>query len=169
MTARFAEAPPGIEERALLAAAAASVVVAVIGYLRSRNGLLPPTDIADIPALLLAVPGVAATWFGFNSDTDTVLRSSLTARISLLATGLLSVAAVSCYLLQAYLGWKRGPQWGFLGVHEWVWLVLLGVSVANTGIIAYKAAARMLHFVWLSSRPIAQADQPATTGAANGS
>ena len=87
MTARFAEAPPGVEERALLASAAAAVVIAVIGYLRSRNFLLPPTDIADIPALLLAIPGVAATWFGFTSDTDTVLRSSLTARISLFGQG----------------------------------------------------------------------------------
>jgi hypothetical protein len=158
MTARFAEAPPGVEERALLAAGAATVVIGIVGYLRSRGYLLPPKDIADIPALLLAIPGVAATWFGFSSDTDSVLRSSLTARISLLCTGLLSLTAISCYLLQTSLHWKGGPHWNFLGVNEWVWLSLLGVALANTVVIAYKAAARMLHFVWLSSRPITAGD-----------
>jgi hypothetical protein len=32
------------------------------------------------------------------------------------------------------------------------------VALVNTVLIAYKAAARMLHFVWLSSRPIAAGD-----------
>jgi hypothetical protein len=157
MNARFAEAPPGVEERALLAALAASVAIGVIGYLRTKSSAPPP--LTDIPAFLLAIPGVAATWFSVSSDAETVFRSSLTARISLLATGLLSLVAISCYLLQIPLGWRRGPHWGFLGVHEWVWLALLAAALFNTVVISYKAAARMLHFVWLSSRPITRLDK----------
>jgi hypothetical protein len=156
MKARFAEAPPGVEERALLSAVAASIVFGVTGYILSRYHKFPLPS--DVPALFLAVPGVAATWFGFSSDADTVLRSSLTARISLLTTGLLSVAGVSCYLLQDFLGWKAGPRWGLFGIHEWIWLGILILSLANCGVIFYTSAVRMAHFVWLSSRAQPQSD-----------
>ena len=147
---RFAEAPPSVEERALFSAVTASVVFGVLGYILSRfPGKAPPTD---IPLVFLALPGAAAAWFGFSSDADTVLRSSLTARISLIVTTLLSLAGVACYLLQSYLSWTAGPKWNFLGINEYLWLSLLGLSLINTVLIGYTAFGRMLLFIWLSTR-----------------
>lgn len=146
---KFAEAPPGVEERALLTAFALSVVLTVVAYLRSRTS----GDLySDIPVVLLTVPGVAATWFGFSSDGDTVLRSSLTARLSLVVTGLLSLAAIACYLIQPHTEWTTGPRWEFLGIHQWLWLILLWASLINLAWMSYKTAARMLQFIWLSGR-----------------
>lgn len=147
---RFAEAPPSVEERALFSAVTASVVFGVLGYILSNfHGTKLPTD---VPLVFLALPGAAAAWFGFSSDADTVLRSSLTARISLVVTTLLSLTAVSCYLLQSYLSWTSGPRWSFLGINEYLWLALLGLSLINTIFIGYIAFGRMLLFVWLSTR-----------------
>ena len=146
----FSEAPPGVDERALFSAIIETVVFGAFGYIAShfQNASLP----TDVPALFLALPGVAAAWFGFNSDVDTILRSSLTARLSLLLTEALSIAGVVCYLLQHFLGWTAGPTWSFMGIHQSLWLILLGLSIANVAIIGYQTALRIMHFVWLSSR-----------------
>lgn len=106
----------------------------------------------DIPLVFLTLPGLAAAWFGFSSDADTVLRSSLAARISLILTTFLSIVAVSCYVLQTFLHWAAGPKWEFLGIDRYLWLMLFGLSLVNLAIIGYKAVSKMLLFVWLSTK-----------------
>lgn len=147
----FSESPPGIEERALLASITASAALAVIGYVQQRSGVVP----SDAAAIFLALPGFAATWFGFTSDADTVLRSSLASRLSLLITGLLSLAGLSFYLLEAQkksISWPV-EGWGVLGVHDIAWLTLLAISLLNTLGIAWRSVGRIRDFVRIASKP----------------
>ena len=71
MSARiqFSEAPPGVEERALVSAVTASIALGVVGYILHKNSSNLPTDVSSI---LLALPGLAAAWFGFSAEADTV-------------------------------------------------------------------------------------------------
>ena len=126
---RFAEAPPSVDERALFSAFTASVVFGILGYVFSH---FPKQSLpTDIPLVFLTLPGLAAAWFGFSSDADTVLRSSLAARISLIVTTFLSIVAVSCYVLQTFLHWTAGPKWEFLGIDRYLWLMLFGLSLST--------------------------------------
>ncbi len=152
MRVKFSESPPGVEEQALLASLAASIALGVIGYVVERSS----TSItSDVPALFLALPGFAATWFGFTSDADTILRSSLIARLSLLVTGFLSLAGLSVYLLEVQKLGTSWPSatWGILGIHDGVWMILLSISLLNTLVIAWTSAARIHHFVRIASKP----------------
>jgi len=154
MYAQFAEAPPGVEERALLAAVANLVLVGAIAYLQGVLGKTPlPTD---VPVVVLALPGFAATWFGFDSDADTVLRSSLTARVSLLMTGLLSLGGTLYYLLESHIGWQPRPHLSILGVHNDFWWTLIVLAGVNVALILRRSVSRMRQFVALSSRPRAE-------------
>jgi hypothetical protein len=151
MRVRFSESPPGVEEQALLASVAVSIALGVIGYVLERSSSQIPSD---APVLFLALPGFAATWFGFTSDGDTILRSSLIARLSLLVTGFLSLAGLSVYLLEADRLGTSWPSasWGILGVHDGVWMAILGVALLNTLGIAWTSAARIRHFVRVASK-----------------
>jgi hypothetical protein len=152
MRVKFSESPPGVEEQALLASAAVTVALSVIGYVLERSSSQIPSD---APVLFLALPGFAATWFGFTSDSDTILRSSLVARLSLLITGFLSLAGLAVYLLETEhlaTSWPRAT-WGILGVHDRAWMALLGIALLNTLGIAWTSAARIHHFVRVASKP----------------
>ena len=155
---QFSETPPDIAERALLSAATASVAFGLLGYIWSR-GLTRPTEFVSV---FLALPGVAAAWFGYNANVDTVLRSSLGPRLSLWFTGALSLAGLICYLLQSFSGLVFGQGWSFLGVHQDFWLILLLLSLGNTAFIGYVSATRLLRFVRLSART--GADEPDPSG-----
>jgi hypothetical protein len=152
MRVKFSESPPGVEERALLASVAVTIALGVIGYVSERSSSQIPSD---APALFLALPGFAATWFGFTSDSDTILRSSLIARLSLLITGFLSLAGLAVYLLEAQglaTDWPSAT-WGILGVNDGVWMTLLAIALLNTLGIAWTSAARIHHFVRVASKP----------------
>jgi hypothetical protein len=165
---RFAEAPPSVEERALFSAFTASVAFGILGFLFSHFQNSLPKDLpTDIPVVFLTLPGLAAAWFGFSSDADTVLRSSLAARISLIVTTLLSLAGVSCYLLQAFLHWTAGPKWEFFGINEYLWLVLFGLSLINIAAIGFKTVSRMLLFVWLSTKRDVDSSEVMTVNISN--
>src|SRR3569833_2274339 len=65
-------------------------------------------DGSDIPPLLLALPTVAASWFGFASDTAAVLRASLVGRCSMLLGGSTSRLAAALFLVTGRP--QDGPQ-----------------------------------------------------------
>ena len=155
---QFSETPPDIAERALLSAATASIAFGLLGYIWS-HGLPHPSEFVSV---FLALPGVAAAWFGYNANVDTVLRSSLGPRLSLWLTGALSLAGLICYLLQSFPGVNLGQEWSFLGIHQDLWLILLLLSLGNTAFIGYVSATRLLRFVRLSARTAA--DEPDPSG-----
>lgn len=94
-SASFGETPPGTLASATITAAVSCLLIGAIGHAET-GGI---SHNSDIPPLLLALPAAAASWFGFHSDGEAVLRSSLAARCSLLIGGLTSLLAAVVFLV----------------------------------------------------------------------
>lgn len=95
LAASFGETPPGTMASATITAAVSCLLIAAVGHAEAAG----VTHGSDIPPLLLALPAAAASWFGFNSDGEAVLRSSLAARLSLFASGIGSLLAACVFLM----------------------------------------------------------------------
>ncbi|HEX9362328.1 MAG TPA: hypothetical protein VGA47_00910 [Candidatus Dormibacteraeota bacterium] len=138
----FGETPTGALARAVVASGAAVILIAVIGRLvyEARGSLS-----SDVPALILAFPAIAASWFGFSSDSESLLRSSLASRLALLTSGLLSFLSAVLYLSQPHgtevtpLGDPSGRSFSVLGVPalSW-WAALLCLAIINLLYIGYR-------------------------------
>jgi hypothetical protein len=87
----FFEVPPGSIGRSSLAAVAIAMVVLTICVLSGTPGGKPVDD--QIAAFLLAVPGLAAAWMGFETRSDQMLQGTVVSRLSLVWTFVLSFAA----------------------------------------------------------------------------
>jgi len=109
---------------------------------------------SDIPALLLAFPAVAASYLGFGGSESALLRTSLAARLSLLASGVLSLLSAILYLMQNAGVAPRGDLGfiKFLGVQDSLWLLLLAVALANLFVIARTFVIRLKHFQRLKNK-----------------
>jgi hypothetical protein len=94
---RFNETPPGSRAAAAATAVTAAIFIWVIGHLTSHSDVISNSD---LPAILLALPAVAASWFGLAAGSEALVGSSLHARLSFIFSGVLSVASVVIYLLQ---------------------------------------------------------------------
>jgi len=121
----FGETPPGTLASALATAAITCLLVGTIGYAESAdigNG-------SDAAPLLLTLPAAAASWFGFTADGDSLLRSSLAARLSLIVGAITSLMATALFLLTDHAA-PRPPE--VFSVHIWHWWALLfGMATVN--------------------------------------
>jgi hypothetical protein len=130
LSASFGETPPGTLASAAITGAMSCLLIGAVGHAQ-MSGI---DDGSDIPPLLLAMPTVAASWFGFASDTEAVLRSSLVGRCSLLLGGITSLLAAALFLVTGRP--QDGPQPAttpsLLGMHipSW-WLALFLVAAVN--------------------------------------
>ena len=131
LSASFGEKPPGTLASATITAAVSCLLIGVIGHAESVNADYG----SDIPPLLLALPAVAASWFGFNTDSEAILRSSLAARSSLLLGGITSVLAACLFLITKRGGQgpaKLMPPTAFsMHVPGW-WFLLFSIATVNT-------------------------------------
>lgn len=150
----FQETPPGSVCRAALAAIASAVLVWIIGY-----GLSSGHDIGntDAPALLLAFPGVAASWMGFDGTKHRLFEGMLTARLSLAITALVSLFATGLYLLshQGHSASAGSLTIGVLGITLWPWMVLTVVALFNASYLCYRWGLNSWRF-----RSLAERDEP---------
>ncbi|MFB7605503.1 hypothetical protein [Streptomyces gardneri] len=128
----FTEVPPGVLGFTTLASSFISTMLVGFTLLQSHYDIatdLPPA----FPGFLLAFLAFAVSWLGFSSDRDTLLRSSLTARLGLVAVVVLSLSSA---LLFTTLKWLKGPLWHFslygglwkIDVNSW-WFVLSCISL----------------------------------------
>jgi len=124
---RFGETPPGTLASAMVTAAAAAVLIGAIGRLISMGNT---QTAGGIPALILAFPAIAASWFGFVGDTESVLRTSLAARLCLINTGLLSIVASAIYLLRVPNS-AGSREFGLIGIHDPFWIALFVLASVN--------------------------------------
>ncbi len=149
---RFYEVPPGSVFRALIAAAAAALLIWLIGFVTSRE----PDPGTDVPAFLLVFPAVAAAWLGFDSQPRRLLEGTLAARLSLLATVLCSIAASGLFMVYKaglpLLQWKVPPDMQILGITSTAWSVLMLLAVLNASTTGYAYLARTWEFIHLSAR-----------------
>jgi hypothetical protein len=130
LSTSFGETPPGTLAGAAVTAAMSCLLIGAVGHAQMAG----ISHGSDIPPLLLALPTVAASWFGFAADTEEVLRSSLAARCSLLLGGVLSLVAAAIFLVTSRP--EGGPlpatPPSLLGMHlpSW-WAALFLVAAAN--------------------------------------
>jgi hypothetical protein len=123
----FGEVPPGTLGTAVITAGAIAFLVWVAGQIMS-HAKMPP----DIAALILGLPAIAVSWFGFASDGESVLKCSVVARASLIASGLVSFGAVGLYLFQRS---QRIPSihfsFGLVGITDPWWSVIFSLAAIN--------------------------------------
>jgi hypothetical protein len=156
----FAEVPPGSLCRAALAAIAAAALVWIIGYSLAHlhDGVLS----TDVPVLILAFPGVAASWLGFDSSTPDLFQGPLTARLSLACTTLISLLATMLYVEPTTApgrstGHEHAPGAGVhltvLGIADWRWWTLVILAIFNASYLGYRWFLNAWRFRYLASRP----------------
>lgn len=126
-TFSFGEVPPGTLASAAITAATSSLLIGAVRWAQASG----VDSGSDVPALILALPAVAASWFGFTSDSEAILRSSLAARCSLILGGCTSLTAAAFFILSGHADGSNGST-GLMGngVQFW-WSALLYLAVGN--------------------------------------
>jgi hypothetical protein len=148
----FNEVPPGSSFRAAIASSASFGLIWLVGFVLSRNGN-PGTD---APAFLLVFPGVAATWLGFDTTTHRLFDGTLSARLSLALTTLVSVAASGAFILsQSGLRLFNSAMpdgSSVLGVYRWPWAILITIAFLNSSYMGCSWLQRSWKFKYLAER-----------------
>ncbi|MEO6766466.1 MAG: hypothetical protein ABIO03_23430 [Umezawaea sp.] len=88
---QFYEVPPGSVGRAFTAALATCLVVLLVGFLSSFASAAAVDS--QVASFLLAVPGIAAAWMGFETRPDQIFEGTVVSRLSLMSTFVLSFGA----------------------------------------------------------------------------
>jgi hypothetical protein len=153
LVAQFREVPPGSRAKAAVTAAATAILTTAIGYLVSQGRISPGSD---LPALTLALPAVAASYFGITADSQDVVGGSLLARLSLICSGLLSIGSVIVYLMTAHTGLDR-PQpyassWALLGITQPWWKLLVILATFNLVWIFFQFVVNLAYYRSVLSR-----------------
>jgi hypothetical protein len=152
---RFNETPPGSRASATVTALAAVTFIWLIGYLSSNGEII---DNSDLPAILLALPAIAASWFGLSSNGGALVGSSLHARLSLIITGVLSIGSVVVYLLQSGAMKpdskviKHEYHLTLAGVTNTPWVILLALAFLGLVYISWHMLARVRNYMSLIER-----------------
>jgi hypothetical protein len=144
----FAETPPGVLGAAIAVSFATSVLVTafmILGVTRSNAAQLN----TDLPALLLASPAFATSVIGFKTDGDSLLRTSLSSRLGLLVSGILSFCSALLYIaqLKGHLTKPSGALsfadglLSFKPVNGW-WVALAAFSILCSMYMAVAVVAR---------------------------
>ncbi|GIF73108.1 hypothetical protein [Asanoa siamensis] len=139
LLAQFKEVPPGSRAAAAVTAAACTALVGLMGHLVSAN-----TQPASVPALLLAIPAAAASWFGFAGDAQTLVGSSLLARLSQLVTAAVCFVAIGVYFTSHHGHLPGGIA--IVGISEPVWVGLFAVSAINFLYVSYRFALKLQRY-----------------------
>ncbi|OYN76230.1 hypothetical protein CG716_23090 [Mycolicibacterium sphagni] len=137
--ARVSERPPGTGGKAILVAFAAALVVWLCGALPLKQGVN-----VDVIALTLALPGVAAVWFGISGDIQPGSFRSIPALVSMGMSGIISVLSIIIYMGSASGHADGSPRipattWPaddtFFMVNGVVWSALLLLALSNLACI----------------------------------
>ncbi|MGW4637978.1 hypothetical protein ACWEN6_05595 [Sphaerisporangium sp. NPDC004334] len=140
-TSSFGEVPPGTLASAVVTAATSLSLIGAVALAEARG--LPRTS--DVPALLLALPAVAASWFGFSSDNEAGLRSSLAARCSLILGGLTSLVACALFIVTRTIeDAQKADSLPLMdnGMRWWAWVGLAYLAGANFGYVSIQLVIR---------------------------
>jgi hypothetical protein len=145
--ASFYERPPGSIAWATVSAFTALVVIVISAVGRLTSHIDLPSDIVVV---LLALPVVAGAWIGLDREGDTIFVGSLGARISLIATMIISLTAAGMYLLgpkpddnALHAPWLERP-----GADIWLFIVAVALFGFLSGFASFMLRALAYrHFV----------------------
>ncbi|WP_144022575.1 hypothetical protein [Asanoa hainanensis] len=135
--AHYKETPPGSRASAVVTAIVATFLIAIMGRIASHGS--PPAG--ALPGLVLALPAAAATWFGFSTDSKSLVGTSLLSRISQIVTAVVSAIAIGVYFTS-----HHGHIWfgvSIVGITEPVWALLFLVSAFNLAYVSYRLTLKI--------------------------
>lgn len=145
----FHEIPPGSVGFALLVSLSALLTLAVVGIALS----LRATQLSsDIPALLVAVPGLVGVLVGSTLEKDQLVSAPMIARISFLMTGMVCFVASMMFILSNALEkhsshgraawWVLSAWWILVG-----YLLIQSVTLARRWNKAHRAYHDDIRFI----------------------
>ena len=147
--AEFEEIPPGTLRRTLVISSICSFVTFAFAF--AMPSAIQDSRGTDLAALLLAVPGFAATLVGIS--TDRVQQSSLTTFGGLVVSATISFATSVLYVMQS-LVWRASPavQLRILGMitlprADVIWLLFAALSLSTTVYLAVEGTYRMHRYM----------------------
>lgn len=148
----FLETPPGSIFRAAATALATVLLVWLVG-LMTAPGIQAGSD---VPAFLLVFPAAAAAWLGIEAPSGRLFEGTLTSRLHLALTAIVSIAASGLFM--AYKSKLHGfavdlpDHISVLGVRQWPWAVLVVIALLDAAAAVYECGLGVWAFNHLSSR-----------------
>ncbi|MEU9738277.1 hypothetical protein AB0E12_03645 [Micromonospora chersina] len=135
LLAWFSELPRGSRARAVITATATAIVIGLAGYLDSK-GQLPQAS--AVPALFLATPVAAASWFGLQRSAASV-PGSLLARAALGASGLLALLSILLFMAKPAMQPLSDftPIDSVLGIRDANWAGVFLLACGNAVVAAH--------------------------------
>jgi hypothetical protein len=130
----FFEPPPTAALQAAVLGVTASIPIAVVSGLLKQ--LVASGSIAtDLPALILALPGTVALWFGRSNDEVDLVRRALLPRIGSAAIGMLSFLAALLFVVSRleFGTASELPNWLYA-----TWYSFVAAVVGITGLLAHR-------------------------------
>ncbi|MCR6482263.1 hypothetical protein M8542_05520 [Amycolatopsis sp. OK19-0408] len=151
---KFFEVPPGSLGHAGIAALACLAIVAAVGWTVTKVSDVDDID-TQIAAFLLAFPGLAAAWLGFEAKSAHLFEGSLTARLSSLVTFLLSMfASVLLLLTTSHVVHQHPVPLFVFGTADGPWSVLVAFALLHAAAICAIWWQRAAIYRRLAVRPV---------------
>ncbi len=160
------EKPPGLLGLVTLVAFAQAVLIWTIGKFYSHyfplaalpghavSGQGEPLTPTDVPALLLALPGLAAAWLGSQFTGERLRSTSLSTVVGIFVLGALAVASTAAAVVRG-AGSLIGAHFG---VAHPAWMVLMVASAVLALDLSVRTVTRIKRF----SRQITAHQEPMT-------
>jgi hypothetical protein len=154
---KFFEVPPGSLGHAGIAALACLAIVAAVAWTVTKVTSVDDID-TQIAAFLLAIPGLAAAWLGFESRSTHLFEGTLTARLSSTVTFLLSMSAsVLLLLTTSHIVHQHPVRLFAFGIADGPWSVLVALAALHAAAICGIWWQRAAIYRRLAVRPVGNA------------
>jgi hypothetical protein len=120
------EKPPGLLGNVMVIALAEAVLIWAVGWRHNHYFQKGAGFTADLPALLLAAPGLVVGWVGVQLSSERLRSTSMATMFGLILCGLIAIFSTAAALFKA----GGGAFGGWIHVdHPW-WLGLMLLSAA---------------------------------------
>lgn len=152
VSVKFFEVPPGSLARAGAAAIATFIATAAVAFAVSRAGDLQDID-GQLAVFLLAAPGIAAAWLGFEARPGVLLDGTLASRVSTAFTFLLAIAGSVVLLLNRAEVYPLHQVRLFVGLTwDLSWTLIAACASVNMMITCYMWWQRTTHYQRIAIR-----------------
>lgn len=149
---KFFEVPPGSLARAGAAAVATFIATAAVAFAVSRTDDLQDID-GQLAVFLLAAPGIAAAWLGFESRPGLLLDGTLATRMSTVVTFLLAMAGSVVLLLNRAEVYPLRQEQLFVGLRwDLGWTLIVAGAFVNMMVTCYAWWQRTTHYQRIATR-----------------
>jgi hypothetical protein len=152
VSVKFFEVPPGSLARAGAAAIATFIATTAVAFAVSRAADLQEID-GQLAVFLLAAPGIAAAWMGFEARPGMLLDGTLATRISTAFTFLLAMAGSVVLLLNRAEVYPLYQVPLFIGLTwDLTWTLIATGALVNMMITCYSWWQRTTYYQRIATR-----------------